>query len=141
MKITEESYNIILKEFKEIENLCKDALSPEDKLYFFSASFGVVNRVMNFESDSILIFIHQILHTAHQTISQRLNSPKRDGVVSTSLPDEMWDALYDYFSELVSAFEKKNVNTIYMVLEKFAKLSYATTGNGFYLYLSGKIIL
>jgi hypothetical protein len=141
MKISDSNHGIILNEFNEIEKLCAEAPKITDKLYFFSASFGVLNRIMNFESDPTLIFMHQILKDAHQAFATRLATSQIPGNISNSLPQEMADALLLYFSELIKAFESKKEVKIREVLEKFSNLSYAMSGNGFYLYLRKKIIL
>ena len=38
-----------------------DAVTAEEKLYYFSAVHGVINRVMNFQFDPVLVFAHQVL--------------------------------------------------------------------------------
>ncbi len=140
MKIQEEFYEIILEEFKNVSKLCNDTnLLPEDKLYFFSASYGVINRIMNFNCEPILIFIHQILQSTHQAFAQRLSQRLMPGIISNSFPDVFWDKLFLYFSELISAFENKDENKIREILEKFSNLGYATSGNGFYLFLNEKL--
>jgi hypothetical protein len=141
MNIPEQYYNIILKEFKDVQNLFMKANSPFDKLYYFSACHGIINRVMNLHYDPILIFMHQMLQITQQTLSQRLDAPKTQGVVSNSMPVEMIVAISTYLDELILAFEQKDENAIRKVLEKYSNLSYATTGNGFYMYLRGKLTL
>lgn len=141
MKLPEQYYVMILKEFNDVEKLCNEANLIEDKLYLFSASYGILNRVMNIFCDPILVFMHQILQAAHQAFAQRLATPKIPATVANSLPDEMIKALFSYLTELRLAFEKKDENNIREVLEKFANLTYATSGNGFYLYLREKLVI
>lgn len=141
MKIPEKYYEIILNEFKDVEKLAKEATNIDDKLYFFSASFGVINRVMNFHYDPLLVFIHQVLQTTHQSLLQRFSAPKIPGSISNIVPDEMINSLFKNFSQLISEFEKKEDQKIREVLQKFSILSYATTGNGYYLYLKEKLII
>ncbi len=139
MNIPDQYFEIILNEFKDVEKLYNDANSPYDKLYFFSASFAVINRVMNSYSNPTLTFMHQILQAVHQSLGQRLDIPKYPGTIFNNLPEETWTTLISYFSELRSAFEKKNDDKIREALAKFANLWYATSGNGYYLYLRGKL--
>ena len=96
---------------------------------------------MNFYSDPLLIFMHQALANVHANITKRMNAPRKPDVVSTSIPDKMFDTLFSYFDLLIEAFKKKDEDKIRRVLEKFAVLTYATSGNGFYLFLKGKIVL
>lgn len=141
MKIPNQYYELLINEFKEIQKLSNEVKSNEDKLYFFSASYGVLNRVLNFHCDTTLVFMHQVLQVAHQNIMQRLSTPKNPGSISNALPDEIIESLFSYFSLLISEIEKKDTSKIREILEKISNISYATTGNGFYLYLKGKLIL
>jgi hypothetical protein len=143
MKIPNNFHEIILKEFNEIEKLCSETDSIEDKLYYFSASYGIVNRIMNLYCDSTLVFMHQILQTTCQSLVQRLANSKvqMPTIISSAFPNEMIAALLLSFSELRLAFEKKDEDGIRKVLEKFSNLTYATTGNGYYLYLQKKLLI
>jgi len=141
MNIPDNYFDLIVNEFKEVEKLCEEAKSPDDKLYFFSASYGIINRVMNFHCEPILVFMHQMLQTSHQMVAKRLATPKNMDNISNSLPNEIFESLFSYFSLLIKEFEKKDENKIREVLEKFSNLSYATSGNGFYLYLRGKLLV
>jgi DNA-binding GntR family transcriptional regulator len=141
MNLPDTYFDLIIKEMDEAKELIEEANTMDDKLYFFSSSFGIINRVMNFHSDPILIFIHQALANAHANISKRMNSPHKPDVVSTSVPDVMFDALFSNFDLLIAAIKSKDEDEIRKVLEKYAVLTYATSGNGFYLLLKGKITL
>jgi hypothetical protein len=143
MKIPNNYHEIILNEFKEVEKLCAEANSIEDKLYYFSASYGILNRIMNLSCDPTLVFIHQILQTTCQSLLQRLANSKMTmpQIISNVLPVEMITALLSYFSELISAFEKKDENGIRKILENLTNLTYATTGNGYYLYLQKRLVI
>lgn len=141
MNISDQYHQMIVEEMKEVEKMYSDAKSPEDKLYFFSAIYGIINRVMNFQCDSLLVFMHQILQVVHQAISQRFTGPNIPGAVSSSIPNEFWVSLLSYLLELRLAFENKDDDKIREVLEKFSNLWYATSGNGFYLYLRGKLVI
>ena len=77
----------------------------------------------------------------HANITKRMNSPHKPGVISVGVPDKLFDSLFSYFTLFIDAFKKNDENEIREVLQKFANLTYATSGNGFYLYLKGKLIL
>lgn len=141
MNISEEYFKLINNELKEVKKLCNEAKTLEDKLYFFSASFGVLNRVMNFSCEPILVFMHNVLQDAHKKLSQRRAIPQKPGVICESLPKEIIDSFFSYFYKLINEFSNKDENKIRKVLEKISYISYTTTGNGFYLYLSGKLDL
>ncbi|NOY08478.1 MAG: hypothetical protein GXP33_06525 [Spirochaetes bacterium] len=139
MNIPDNYRKMIIEELESIEKLCKEASAFEDKLYFFSGSFGILNRIMNFYTDPTLIFMHQVLQTTHQAFFQRINTKTIPGVIYNTIPESFIDSLFLYLSELRAAFEENDQNKIWQVLEKFSVLTYATTGNGFFLYLRGKL--
>jgi hypothetical protein len=141
MNIPDTYYELIIREMNETKELIEEAETIDDKLYFFSSSFGVINRVMNFHYDPLLIFMHQALANAHANITKRMNSPRKPDVLSTSIPDIMFDSLFSYLDLLIAAFKKKDEDEIRRILEKYSVLTYATSGNGFYLFLKGKITL
>jgi hypothetical protein len=141
MNIASENLKIIVDEMKEVDKECDEAQAIEDKLYFFSASFGIINRIMNLECDPLLVFIHQILQSTHQALYQRLNLPKAPGVIMNNVPEIFIKSFFKYYKELVIALEKQNDQEIKNILEKFSNLSYATTGNGYYLFLREKLKL
>jgi hypothetical protein len=142
MEIPKEYFDLTVRTLKRIEDQCKAATSGEEALYFFSASFGVINRVMNFHCDPMLVFIHQVLQATHQAITARLNAPRNPNNESfLGVPREMYESLLSYYHEFITAFESQVDSAIWAVLQKFANLSYATTGNGFYLYLTGQLSL
>ncbi|MDH5718723.1 MAG: hypothetical protein OEZ22_13945 [Spirochaetia bacterium] len=141
MNIPEQYHDIIVSELKSVKGLCESTETLEDKMYYFSASYGIINRIMNLYSDPTLIFIQQILQIMHKSITERLAAVRNPNVVSASVPDEMIDALFNYYDQLIKEIENNDNNKIREVLEKISILSYATTGNGFYMYLKGKIDL
>ena len=140
MNLPDEYHKIILDEFEKILKQCNELPILEDKLYFFSASYGIVNKIMNLHCEPVLIFMHQILFSVYNGFIQRLpiNSTQ---AISRSIPNILVESLFSYFSELILAFKNKNENEIRVVLEKFSNLWYATGGNGFYLFLNKKIKL
>lgn len=141
MDIPQNFFELTLNEFKDVQGLCEKAETPDDALYYFSAFHGVLNRVMNFYFDPILVFMHQVLQATHKAVSDRMAMPVKPGITSNGVTEEMWQALFLYNRLLIDAFEKKDEDEIRLVLQKFANLSYATTGNGRYLQLRGKLSL
>ncbi len=139
MKIPTNYHKMIVDELESVIKLCNDAKTIEDKLYFFSGSFGIINRVMNFYSDSTLIFMHQVLQTTYQAFSQRQQARKIPGAIFNTIPKVFFKALFSYLSDLLAAFKEEDKNKIWGILEKFSVLTYATSGNGFFLYLGEKL--
>jgi hypothetical protein len=122
--------------------MCAKATSPEEKLYYFSAVYGAINRVMNIHCDPVLVFSHHVLQTVHQSLNARLAASRNPNAQPhMSVPEEMIDALLLYLTEFSRALDSKTDSAIWAVLQKFSNLAYATTGNGFYLYITGQLKL
>jgi hypothetical protein len=142
MNILQEYKELFEAELDQIINLMKESSTIEQRLYFFSASFGTINRIMNFDCNPLLIFSHQELQNVHQNISNRLSQHITPSNMSfMGVPQEFGDALLQYLIEYKDAFSSGDDSRIYSVLEKFSNLSYAATGNGFYLYVRGRLKL
>ena len=141
MNIPENYFEIILNEFKDIQGLCESAETPDDALYYFSALYGVLNRVMNFYCDPILVFMHQVLQSTHKAVSDRMGMPVKPGITNNGVAEETWQKLFSYVPLLIESFAKKDENEIRRMLQKFSNLSYAMTGNGRYLQLRDRLSL
>jgi hypothetical protein len=136
MNLSVSNRKIIIKELHFIHELMDRYEAPEDKMYYFSAVYGIANRIMNLEFDEELSFLHYVTHAAHNTInnalaiaSQRHSSP--------TIPPQVFQKLQDAIKELGTYIEERK--QIYPVLEKISNLAYSTTGNGYYLYLKGSL--
>jgi len=127
----------LLEEFRYVANEMRKTEDPARKLYFFSATYGSVNRIFNIEFDPELVFAHLVLNNAHQTIDTRISSisQRREGAIG--IPDGLLEKLTQAVEELTDNWGKGK--PIDGTLRNIALLTYATTGNGYYLYLKGQL--
>jgi hypothetical protein len=131
MKISQEYRNILTAEFKYSAKKMREYPSPEQKIYYFSNTFGVLHRVFNLEYDLQLVFAHFVLVTAHGNISARIQAIKSGDEV-VSFPGEYFDRLSEHVETLASMIEKDE--NLLGTLAKIAELAYLTSGNGYFLY-------
>ena len=134
MKLTPENKKIILEEFEFAIQKMKENKEPEQKLFYFSSTYGVISRIFNSKFDPQLAFIHMILNTVYINASARIIAFK-GGDKTIKLPDDYFDKLAQITEELYAKL--KNDENSYEILEKFALLTFLTTGNGYYLYERG----
>jgi len=139
MNIAPGNIDHIAKEIDFALQKMGDASTAEEKLYYFSAVHGVINRVMNFQFDPILVFAHQVLSTVHSAFMSRLAAMKGGGEKHLAVSPEMVEKLQETVIEFRTALQEKDQIKVYHVLERFANIGYATTGNGFYLYQRGML--
>ena len=109
------------------------------KLYYFSGTYAVIQRVYNFEYEPQLVFIHHVLEDTYRVVSTRLMTIAQ-GDKTAMLADGVIDKLCLYTSQIVDKIERDEEG-IYDLLQKIIILGYTTSGNGYYLYTKGIIKL
>ena len=128
---------IIAKEFREIAEKMKDTKDLSEKMYFFTATYGVVARVFNLEFDPALVFTHFVLSAAGSTISGRWLALKSGQDSAVKIPEDLFDRLQKVIGKLAENIETGNKDELFKNLQKIANIAFTTTGNGYYLYQKG----
>ncbi len=135
MKISESNKKIIVDEFRFIVKKMKQAESSQEELYYFSASFGMVLRILNLEFNSSLVFMHHVLQTSHGILNAALQNISSGQERVIKLPDNLFERLAKELQQLSNRIEKGE--DIKPVLENISNIVYVATGNGYYLYQKG----
>lgn len=141
MNISDDYLALIIKEMDFAIGKMNESKTPDEMLYYFSACHGVINRVMNFFCDPILVFTHQVLTVTHNALRSRIEAKRSQGEPFLTVPQEMLERLIEYTRELKGALHDKKEPRIYETLSRFSNLAYATSGNGYYLYQKGVLKL
>ncbi|MEA3421084.1 MAG: hypothetical protein U9Q97_05345 [Acidobacteriota bacterium] len=139
MKLSKNMKKLLLDELRFVIDNMNKSENAIGKMYFFSAAYGATNRIMNIEYDSELVFIHNVLSAAHSTINQRIVALASGAELAVGIPENIFDKLVEALEEII-AFVQKDEST-YTALEKISNVAYSTTGNGYYLYLRGKLLV
>lgn len=139
MNISQEYKNLIVEEFEDVSELLKGAKSPNDFLYLFSASYGILNRIMNIQCDPMLVCMHQVLQALHQAMQARLQAAGSNPLEPYPFPVEFLPKMREILDNLRLAFMKGSEPEIYSELSRASNLAYASTGNGYYLYIRKKL--
>lgn len=130
-----EARNEIVSEIRYILEQMKKASKAQDKVYFYSAAYGVTHRMINHVKDSELILIDLVLNTSYQMINTRVVAISKGQETPVSVPANLFTRLEDNLGQLADAIEHGTKS--YPILESIVNLSYSTTGNGFYLFTKG----
>ena len=139
MSIQQEYKSLIIEEFEDVGRLLKEAKSPSDFLYLFSASYGILNRILNIQCDPTLVFMHQVLQSLHQAMQARLQAAGSNPLEPYPFPIEFLPKMGEILENLRLAFLKGSESEICHELSRASNLSYASTGNGYYLYIRKKL--
>lgn len=137
--LSDENKKIITQEFFKVYSLMNDTNDISEKLYYFSATFAMVSRVLNIQYDPTLVIIHSVLLTSHSNINSFLSNIINTKKTFYEFPDNYFKMIEDNLKELTIAIEQNNKTSIYEALEKYSVLGYIATGNGNYLYKKGML--
>jgi len=139
MNISNNYKKIIVEEFKNVATKMKESNDITDKLYFFSASFAILDRIFNLEFNPTLVLIHMVLQNAHFTIRGRAEALIRGQDKVVEIPPGFFDNLQETILDIANSISKDDKNELFKNLQKIANLSYITTGNGYYLFTKGML--
>ena len=129
----------VLREFDNVIEVLRSGASLDEKLYYFSALYGAVYRVMNIEPSAELIFLHFVLNSVHTAFQARLQAIKRDAERPVMIENTMMERLIQLTQELQVKIRDGLDSTD--VCKQLIVLAYATGGNGYYLFKKGDLSL
>ena len=134
MRLSKTNRLALAREIRTVIDHMSKADTPRDKMYFFSAVFGVAHRIMNIEFDPELGFIHHVTNTAYNTMNTTLLLVTQ-GQSMLTFPENVFDKLQEALKDLATYIEEEKQT--YPILERISNLAYSTSGNGYYLFLKG----
>jgi hypothetical protein len=136
MQLSKSNRLALVSEIKTAVDYMRKTNSAQEKMYFFSAVFGIANRIMNLEFDPELGFVHHVTNAACATINANLMLVAQGQSVRT-LPPQLFEKLQEALGDLATNIEKGEPT--YPSLERVSNLAYSTSGNGYYLFLKGSL--
>ena len=128
---------LILKEFDHVLEKLAAEIRPDEKIYYFSALHGTVNRILNFECSADLVYLHHILNSTYTAFHGRIQALTQGMETAVKLDNVMLGRLLEATKELSDVIRVDGDPS--GVYRKLINLSYATTGNGYYLYEKGAL--
>ena len=137
MQVSQEFKKLLVDELKIVTKKIREEADLRKKNYFFSATFGTVSRIFNFNFDPELVLIHSVLNLVYSAVDNLQRRIERGEEDVIQIPDKFFDKLADLTKELAIVIE--NDGNLYEVLQKIAVHSYILSGNGYYLYQKGII--
>lgn len=128
-------------EFRIAASKINEARDIRTKNYYFSVFYGEAARQLNMHWDADIALLWIVTQTACQTINTRIVGAGEGPYPLGGFPVDFIQALDDVSNELAAAFEGDAVDLVrlHAALKRTAEMTFATTGNGAYLYDKGMI--
>jgi len=114
-----------------------DEENVNKKLFWYSATYSMVNRVMNFDYNPSLQFLHFVLQTSYNAYRHRTSQIAK-GDITITLPSDFLDRTAHLIGEIANAIESNE--PFYDILQTLSNLIYLTSGNGYYQSLKGIVV-
>jgi hypothetical protein len=135
MHIKDNFRKLIVDEIKYVVEKMDSTSSGEEKLYYFSAISGILQRIYNLEFDSDLLYAHFILQETHSALLGRLKAIEKGAESIITVHEYHFERLTSILEDLGEKIaENKALDN---TLKKLVLLIYTTTGNGYYLQQKG----
>lgn len=141
MQLPEALKDRLAHEFRFAATKMAETPNVQRKLYFYSAFFGEASRVLNQVWDSELSLLHLVIQSSHRQINGRVVAFVSGADRITELPETLAEALDEVADDLAGVFEANVIDSdkLNSTMQKIAALSYASTGNGYYLFVRGTL--
>ncbi len=139
MTLSPSMKRLLIKDMEFATKRMEGSNTAAEKLFYFSALYATVGRVMNFEYEPELGFIHQTLQLAYNQINARVGAVISRQEAAVGVPEDLFERLAEGVGQLTALL--KQGEPTYPALEYISHLAFSTTGNGYYLYLKGSLVL
>lgn len=137
MPLSEFLRNYLSGEFLIAANKIGETDDLVDKAYYFSATYGALQRAFNIEYNPKLVLMHLVCLATHQAINSRLQALKEGREASVRLNSVILDDLSTVTRGLSERI--RNDEDAGDLLERLSVIALSTTGNGFYLASIGRL--
>jgi hypothetical protein len=134
MNISESFKKMLIEEIYFVVERMNKSQNDTEKLFYFSAVYGIFQRIFNLEYDSDLVYAYVILRSTHEEFTNRLRSIQQ-GEAIIPLFKDVFTKLTDTTKELGEDIASNR--DFHHTLKKFVLLTYSITGNGHYLMQKG----
>lgn len=131
----------LAEEFRFAATKMAETPDVQRKLYYYSAFYGEVSRILNQSWDSELSLLHLVIQSSHNLINSRVSAFASGADRIIDLPENLPAILDEIAGSLADALAGPQVHSeeIYKIMQRISDLSYVTTGNGYYLYKRGTL--
>lgn len=108
-------------------------------VYNFSACHSAISRALNIEFDVDLILLHTVFNGCYGTIANRVSMLNQNAERPVQLPPQFPEKLSGIIEEFAVRFHENR--DVLDLLPSLAALCYVGTGNGYFLYQTGRLTI
>lgn len=129
----------LVTEFHSVSKGIKDSPDMSTVAYNFSACYSAISRVLNIEFDIDLVLLHFVFNGCYNTILNRVTKLNQNAELQVQFPPDFSEKLSGIVDEFAVRF---NDNRDFLdLLSSLTNLCYVVTGNGHFLYQTGRLTI
>lgn len=138
MRLPRDAQERLAKEYRFVATKMREESDPFRKVYFFSALFTEINRILNWHWDRDLVLLHWVLQETHSHLAARVqpSSPGRNLALASLLVEPLTRA-----AEGLAEYMEQGTqdSTLYDLLGRIAEVGYLSTQHGGYVMEKGLV--
>lgn len=131
MKISDQYRKMISREVAYVRGRIKEAETEERKLYYYSALYGIIGRIMRFEPDPQLLFCHFVLNSTYTLLNNQVTAINA-GAIQVPLAEDLFDRVDTALKSFQDHVSAKQDGDLYEDLQSLVVAAWSVTGGGFY---------
>jgi hypothetical protein len=139
IQISMENKKKLIEELKFISNKFENEHTLKGKSFYLSAVHPLLNRIINLEFDDELMLLNFVFQGLHGIFDNLIIKIEQGIEKIITIPEEFLPELTKLLNEIANAIEKKK--DLYPYAQRASLFAQVLTGNGFYLYQKGVLIL
>lgn len=129
----------VASECREASDLMAKSDNAPETVFYFSAVWGALQRALNIEFSSELAHAAIVTQAVYNMVHARLEAARAGDALAGRLMDALLESLRTLTAALAGRIESEQEITD--VLHAMSAVGYAATGNGFWIYQSGRLKL
>lgn len=138
MEIQEHMREYMATEFYHVSKAIKEAVGDMPSVvYNFSACRGAISRALNVEFNGNLVLLHTVFSECYSTIANRSSMINQNSERPIQFPPQFSEKLSRIVEEFAVRFHENR--DVLDLLPSLTTLCYVATGNGYFLYQTGRL--
>jgi hypothetical protein len=139
IQLSIENKKKLIEELKFISNKFEKEPTLKGKSFYLSGVHPLLNRIINLEFNNELLLLNFVFQGLHGIFDNLINKIEQGVEKIITIPEEFFPELSKLLNDIANAIEKKK--DLYPYVQRASLFAHILTGNGFYLYQRGVMLL